>query len=394
MFIINFKKKIISIEKILLFFSVISLLILMFIYKLNYGNQYFLFTNYTITIFVLVNITRILITRENILFFIIIFFVGFFVSFHSFINYDYIEFNSIKTLRYLLFCSLFFYLGFSELFMEKFYKIIIKTTITLFFVGAILYFFMPSIMSITDYGDVYRFKLLLSEPSALAPFCGILTIYSLQHRKIFILFLILFAIVYSKSVIVTLTVLASFFYSITKKQLVYFFFVSLLFSIIFLYFNFFDQIFIYQRFKSFLKALLTYSIIEPNFELLLTNINERTANLHKIFLNMKNNHSLLLGFGLNQNPYLETEGLRSYSLLHHFLLSFGILGLAFILLFSLLMIIYFKNTPHSYLFPFILYALINSAQGLLIQGMWFTALAVFIHNLFKIKKLNIKFTKY
>jgi hypothetical protein len=394
MFIINFKKKIISIEKILLFFSVISLLILMFIYKLNYGNQYFLFTDYTITIFVLVNIIRILITRVNILFFIIIFFASFFVSFHSFLSHDYIEFNSIKTIRYFLFCSLFFYLGFSKLFMEKFYKIIIKTTVTLFFVGAILYFFMPSIVSIIDYGNIYRLKLLLSEPSALAPFCGILTIYSLQHRKIFILFLILFVVVYSTSVIVLLTVIASFFYSITKKQFVYFlFFVSLL-SIVFLYFDFFDQIFIYQRFKSFLNALLTYLIIEPNIELLLTNVNDRTATFFKIFLNMKNDHSLLLGFGLNQNPYLETEGLRSYSLLHHFLLSFGISGLAFILLFSLLMIIYFKDTPHSYLFPFIIYALINSAQGLLIQGMWFTAFAVFIHNLFKIKKLNIKFTKY
>ena len=43
-----------------------------------------------------------------------------------------------------------------------------------------------------------------------------------------------------------------------------------------------------------------------------------------------------------------------------------------------MIILKFRNTLYSYLFPFVIYAMINSAQGLLLQGVWFIALACLI----------------
>jgi len=184
----------------------------------------------------------------------------------------------------------------------------------------------------------------------------------------------LIVVVLSYSVINFIVVLCSTLYSINKKNILYISIIAFLFIAYLLFIG--ENEILLNRLVGLFKSLPIYGG-EVSIKDSLTSINARTRDLYEIFLILKNEDILLTGYGLNQFVFSD-EGVNSFSLLHHFFLSFGIPGIFSILFFSFMIILKFRNTLYSYLFPFVIYAMINSAQGLLLQGVWFIALACLI----------------
>ena len=355
---------------------------MMFLYVIHHSYGFVFLGNYTIFFFVLINLFRIIFFINNKKFFTYLFFSFTLVALHLLFILNINEINIVKFFRYYFFCILFFSLGFlSKNDLKFFFKCLIFTTLFTFIFGLIIFLFNPQIVSLIDYGDVYRLKIFFSEPSALGPFSGILIIYAIRNKNLFVFCLTCAIVIFSYSVISFIISLFSGLYCIKKKNL---FQLTAILIIIILCVIFFSENYIFaNRLLGFYKNIISNEIsLKDSF----ISINARTKHFYEIFLLLKNQNILFTGYGLNQFVFT-LDSLSSFSLLHHFFLSFGIFGLIFIFFFSFLMILKFRNSIYSYLFPFVIYALMNSAQGLLLQGVWFLSLACFIQfdNLKKIK---------
>jgi hypothetical protein len=377
----NYKKA----EILINFLSIISLVLMMFLYVIHYDYGYIHLQNYTIFFFTAINLFRIIFFTNNKQFFTYLIFSFTLVVLHLLFISNIDDINIFKFLRYYFFCILFFSIGFlSKDNLKLFFKCLIVTTLLTFIFGLIIFLFNPKIVSLIDYKDVHRLKFFFSEPSAIGPFSGILIIYALRNKNLLIFFLVCTVVILSYSVINFIVALCTGLYFCKKEN---FFQITALLTIIILYLFFFqeNQIFI-NRLVGFYKTLPIYGN-EISFKDSLISTNRRTKDFYEIFLFLKNSNSFFTGYGLNQHIFSADKDFYSFSLLHHFFLSFGVFGLMFILFFSFLIILKFRNTLYAYLFPFVIYALINSAQGLLLQGVWFLALACFF-KLSDLKKIT------
>jgi len=367
----NYKKA----EILINFLSIVSLILMMFFYVFHHRYGYIHVQNYTIFLFTFFNLIRIFFFKidNRFFFYLIISFILIIIHLLFFSNIN--EINIVKFFRYYFFCILFFSIGFlSKDNLIFFFECLLITTLITFIFGLIIFLVFPKFISLIDYNNVYRLKFFFSEPSALAPFCGILTIYALRNNNLFVFLVALIVVVLSYSVINFIVVLCSTLYSINKKNILYISIIAFLFIAYLLFIG--ENEILLNRLVGLFKSLPIYGG-EVSIKDSLTSINARTRDLYEIFLILKNEDILLTGYGLNQFVFSD-EGVNSFSLLHHFFLSFGIPGIFSILFFSFMIILKFRNTLYSYLFPFVIYAMINSAQGLLLQGVWFIALACLI----------------
>ena len=343
----------------------------MFFYVFHYGTEY-IHLKYPMFFFILFNSIRLFFFKTNYKFFLYFFFSFTLIIIHLLFFTILIEINFFKFLRYYFFCMLFFSIGFlSKDYIKLFFNFLVFTTLLIFILGLIVFFSFPNLVSVFDYGHIYRLKFFFGEPSALGPFCGILCIYALKNNN-YLIFLIVFVVLFlSYSVINFIIILSSILYC-TKKKYFLHALIFLLISIL--------AILMFKENSIFLSRAYTFYEVFYNSGLDLAKslelTNKRSHTLLLIFSLLEKQNLLLIGLGLNQ--FEANDEIESFSLLHHFLLSFGIPGIIFILFFSFLIILKFKNTLYAYFFPFVIYALINSAQGLLLQGVWFLALACFL----------------
>ena len=129
----------------------------------------------------------------------------------------------------------------------------------------------------------------------------------------------------------------------------------------------------------FLRLENVFLLLNEDLYTFLLNSNERSSTLVEIYeALMFGNYPF--GIGLNQNfPYnLVQDEAASFSLGHIFLKSFGLIGSFVFYLLSFSFIYKFRRSVDSWLLIFVLSAIVNSSQGLLVYGMWFATLGRFL----------------
>ena len=180
---------------------VCSLLVMQLIYSTHFG-EFKTFYNYTIPLFVLISALYFIIFGINYRLFLIICLFGVFVLIHSLLlDND----NYLKSIRYFIFSSIFCLLGTELSVINEYKEKIILIMIPALVTSMGLYFYDPSILGLLD-GDVYRLKLFFSEPSSLAPFIGVISIYALDKKKLLLFIPILFTVIISLSVVTLIVV--------------------------------------------------------------------------------------------------------------------------------------------------------------------------------------------
>jgi hypothetical protein len=390
-FLNGYKTNYYEIDKKINYLTVFSLILLIFFFRFHNNDFSILFENFTISFFIMINGMRFILSPINTYFIKIILSFFLITITHAYFISNISLFNEIKFIRYFAFISIFFSFGFSIFFIKLFRKHLINTTLYVFALGILVYIFFPNLVSIKE--DIeefdtyhYRLKFLFSEPSAIAALCGLLTIYSIEKKKIIILFIVFTTIILSGSLIALIVTLFCFFYSLNFKNLVNIIsFVVILFLIIII-FNIYDY-WIFQRIIQKYDLLFNSGNVNSSFYDFSINLNDRIKNFVLAMERMHRENFLFIGFGLNQNIYDSlADRIPSLGLGHHILISFGLIGLIIFLFLSIAMCIKFYRTEYTFLIPFVLAAIINSPQGLLLQGLWFTALGLLIN-------LNIKQNK-
>lgn len=359
------------------YLTVFSLILLMFFFRFHYKDFSILFENFTISLFIIVAGMRFILLPISVDFVKIILIFFLITVTHAFLIANVSLFNEIKFIRYFGFISIFFSFGFSIFLIKLFRNYLYNTCLYVFIFGILVFLFFPYPVSIVDSyysGEVIRLKFFFSEPSSTAAFCGLLTIYSIEKKKILILFLVFTVIVFSGSNIALIITLISILYSLKLRNLIF----VLLFFLIFVFILIqFDNWISYRIIKKY--NFLVESEIYNLYDFFI-NFNGRSKNLALAFEKMHDENFLFIGFGLNQNIYnVGEDRIASLGLGHHILISFGLIGLILFLILSIIMCIKFYQTQYTFLMPFILGAIVNSAQGLLLQGIWFTALGLLIN---------------
>lgn len=365
--------KISSVNKKIHDFFYISFLLVIFVYS-GHGDINTWFFPYTTPAFLTIGaisfIIHIFLVKHTLKYFYSISLISSIVWLHFLLvasnSGDSADMNSF--VRMYLITALYIYIGS----LDKNYNFLgdrfIKFTFLYVLLFLIIHFLAPSFASLKDYG-VWRFSALLSEPSALAPFLSALLIYPFKNDSVRYgsFFVAIIGIAVSASIIVVVVALLS--VSIVKLRTKLLRTIGVFAIIYYVTTNLYPDIM--PRFEKELSymnnGLVSY----------LESGNIRIRTFYLTLSSMLHTDSLLFGYGLNQKGPFDSDDYAVFSLGHLYLLSYGIVGLVLYYLVSLYLIYRLSMTDSStWLVPFVLNAMVNSAQGFYIQGFWWIAFSV------------------
>lgn len=273
-----------------------------------------------------------------------------------------IQFSSF--FRMLLLLNSFIYLGSDANFTHKLVQVTNSFSVWYFSFTLFLFLIGYGLVAIDDYGTT-RFTGWMSEPSALAPFLSCMLINGIVKKRLFhVLLAVACAVAAFSATVIILMFLTCAIYFFWRKPLIFIVSSFALFGLVSIFTN--DMI---LRLVQLVELILNGDILSF-FEI--SNIRART--LKDTCLEMISLGDIFIGYGLNQEgPFFGNNDYATLSELHLMVKSFGAIGLIFIAGATLYMCLFALKNKIFWVCPFVLYALINSAEGELISGFWWIA---------------------
>lgn len=290
--------------------------------------------------------------------------------------------NIFSSLRFIGFSALFFFLGSHERLLNKLESRLFFASIILLGAGLLVFLIKPELVSIQVTNHVHRFKLFFGEPSALAPFSGLLIFEAIKRSRPLVLLIPLGTLLATQSLVVMVVSFFALIYSVIiySRLLTVLNLLIILFLVVLISFTAWPLIYssfplIHNRSMLIIDTFSQGLSVEQ-----LASINTRSLNLYKIFEYVMNTPGAFWGFGLNaeSSSSLGVE-LRSFSLLHAFTEAFGFLGFWVCLFLSVFCIFLLRVSSVAWLSIFVFCAMVNSSQGLLMQGFYFTGFGFLLH---------------